>query len=140
MRGHSKDKLGFTLIEIMLVVIIIAALSAMVIPRLSGRSEQAKVAVARADIEAHLATALKLYQLDNGSFPTTSQGLEALRTRPVASPAPTNWNGPYIEKAPIDPWGNPYVYVSPGRNRPDYDLYSKGKDQVSQDDDIANWE
>ena len=130
---------GFTLVEIMLVVIIIAALSAMVIPRLVGRSENAKISVARSDIDAHLATALKLYELDNGNFPTTSQGLNALLSRSTVSPIPANWNGPYIEKAPIDPWGRPYAYISPGKHRPDYDLYSKGKDENSDQDDIANW-
>ena len=136
----SRDKKGFTLVEIMLVVIIIAALSAMVIPRLSGRSEQAKLSVAKSDIEAHIATALKLYELDNGNFPTTSQGLDALKNRPSTSPVPANWNGPYVEKDPVDPWGNAYIYQSPGKNRPDYDLYSKGKDLSSPDDDIKNWE
>jgi len=137
--NKPKTIRGFTLIEIMLVVIIIAALAAMVVPRLTGRSEQAKVAVAKADIESHLATALKLYELDNGSFPTTSQGLYALIDRPSTSPIPQNWNGPYIEKAPIDPWGNPYKYVSPGDKRLDYDLYSEGKDPTSDEDDIVNW-
>lgn len=131
---------AFTLVEIMLVVIIIAALSAMVVPRLVGRSDQAKVAVARSDIEGHLATALKLYELDNGFFPTTQQGLSALRNKPSSSPVPGNWNGPYIEKDPVDPWGQSYVYVSPGKHRPDYDLYSKGKDTNSEEDDIVNWE
>jgi len=131
---------GFTLIEIMLVVIIIAALAAMVVPRLVGRSEQAKVSVARSDIDAHLATALKLYELDNGNFPTTNQGLQALRVKPATSPTPRNWNGPYIEKDPMDPWGAPYMYVSPGKRRTDYDLYSKGKDHTSEEDDITNWE
>ena len=138
-RGGSLIR-GFTLIEIMLVVIIIAALSAMVVPRLIGRSDQAKVSVARSDIDAHLATALKLYELDNGDFPTSNQGLQALRTKPSISPLPRNWNGPYIEKDPIDPWGNPYAYICPGKNRPDYDLYSKGKDEASEADDIKNWE
>jgi general secretion pathway protein G len=131
---------GFTLVEIMLVVIIIGALSAMIIPRLTGRSEQAKVSVAKSDIEAHLATALKLYELDNGGFPTTNQGLMALRQRPSTNPLPKNWNGPYIERDPVDPWGRPYVYASPGDHRTDYDLYSKGKNESSDDDDINNWQ
>ena len=135
-----KKHSGFTLIEIMLVVVIIAALSAMVVPRLVGRSDKAKIAVAQSDIESQLATALKLYELDNGNFPTTSQGLEALRKKPTSSPIPKNWNGPYIEKKPIDPWGTPYFYTSPGKHRPDYDLYSQGKDSSSSDDDITNWE
>ncbi len=137
--NDKKFNQGFTLIEIMMVVIIIAALAAMVVPRLSGRSEQAKVTVAKSDIESHLATALKLYELDNGNFPTTAQGLEALRMKPNTSPVPVSWNGPYIEKDAIDPWGRVYVYQSPGKHRPDYDLYSKGKDEQSGDDDITNW-
>jgi len=127
---------GFTLVEIMLVVIIIAALSAMVIPRLVGRSNQAKIAVARSDIEAHLPTALKLYELDNGYFPSSNQGLKALRDKPTISPIPSNWNGPYIEKEPIDPWGAVYEYTSPGKHRPDYDLYSKGNDLLATDNCI----
>ncbi len=130
---------GFTLVEIMLVVIIIAALSAMVIPRLVGLSDQAKVAVAHSDIDGNLATALRLYELDNGQFPTTQQGLDALRKKPTVPPVPSTWNGPYIEKEPIDPWGNLYVYESPGKNRPDYDLSSKGRDTSTPDDDIKNW-
>ena len=130
---------GFTLIEIMLVVIIIGALAAMVVPRLTGRSEQAKVAVATSDIATTLPTALKLYELDNGFFPTTGQGLDALVKKPSSSPAPQNWNGPYIEKDPEDPWARPYEYVCPGKNRPDYDLWSQGKDTKKEDDDITNW-
>ncbi len=136
---NKKNMMAFTLVEIMLVVIIIAALSAMVIPRLVGRSESAKVSVARSDIDAHLSTALKLYELDNGNFPSTSQGLQALLSKPSSSPTPQNWNGPYIEKEPLDPWSRPYLYSSPGKHRPDYDLYSKGKDENSDQDDIANW-
>ena len=130
---------GFTLIEIMLVVIIIGALAAMIVPRLSGRSEQAKVAVAKADL-SNIATALKLYELDNGGFPTTAQGLAALRERPASVPAPRNWNGPYLEKDAIDGWGSPYVYVSPGPHRQDYDLSSKGQDTNSADEDIVHWQ
>jgi general secretion pathway protein G len=131
------SKAGFTLVEIMLVVIIIGALAAMIIPRLSGRGEEAKVKVAKSDIEANLATALRLYELDNGSYPTTAQGLEALRFKPTSNPLPENWNGPYVEREPLDPWGHPYVYVSPGEHRSDYDLSSKGKDGASE---ISNWQ
>ena len=133
---------GFTLIELMIVVIIIAALAAMVVPRLSGRTEQSRVAVADADIKANIATALKLYELDNGNFPTTEQGLNALLSKPASNPAPLNWNGPYLEKKPSDPWKNPYQYKSPGvHNTTTYDLYSVGKDGTEGTaDDVKNWE
>jgi general secretion pathway protein G len=134
------SRAGFTLVEIMLVVIIIGALAAMIIPRLSGRGEEAKAKVAKSDIDANLATALKLYELDNGSFPTTDQGLAALRVKPNTNPLPQNWNGPYVEKDPVDPWGRPYIYVSPGVHRSDYDLSSKGKDASSDKDEISNWQ
>jgi|SRR3989338_4970000 len=134
-----KRSSGFTLIEILLVVVILTALAAMVVPRLTGRSEKAKVAVAKADIESHLATALKLYELDNGNFPTSSQGLQALQTAPTTSPIPENWNGPYIDRAPLDPWSRPYIYASPAEHNLDYDLSSKGKDDKKDEDDIINW-
>ena len=136
---YTCSSRGFTMVEIMLVVIIIAALTAMVGPRLVGRSDQAKIAVARADIDTNIATGLKLYEMDNGNFPTTNQGLKALRTKPTGSPEARNWNGPYIEKDPVDPWDSEYMYVSPGRNNPDYDLYSLGKDPDSESDDVTNW-
>lgn len=132
------NKKAFTLIELMLVVIIIGALVAMVMPRLTGRSEQARVAAGKADVTANIATALKLYELDNGNFPTTQDGLQSLL---VKSAGANNWNGPYLERKPIDPWGREYKYVSPGTHRPhDYDLYSLGKDGQESADDVANWE
>lgn len=128
---------GFTLIELMLVVMIIGALVAMVMPRLTGRGEQARTSAAKADIQANIATALKLYELDNGNFPSTEEGLNALLNKPASV---TNWNGPYLEKNPIDSWGREYKYKSPGEHRPDYDLYSLGKDGVESTDDVKNWE
>lgn len=134
-------KRGFTLIEIMIVVIIIAALASMIVPRLSGRSEQARVSVAKGDISGNISLALKLYELDNGNYPTTDQGLEALLSKPSSNPAPINWNGPYLEREPIDPWGKEYQYRFPGaHNTQGFDLYSLGKDGVENDDDVANWQ
>ena len=135
-RPHA-GKHGFTLIELMLVVIIIGALVAMVMPRLTGRSEQARVSAAQADINANIATALKLYELDNGGFPGTEDGLNALLSKSSSAP---NWRGPYLEKKPIDPWGREYKYKSPGDHRSDYDLWSLGKDGVESADDVKNWE
>jgi len=133
-----KNYKGFTLIEIMLVVIIIGALVAMVMPRLAGRSEQARVAAARADINANIATGLKLYELDNGAYPSSEEGLDALLTKPASA---INWNGPYLEREPIDPWGRQYQYGCPGDHRPQgYDLYSLGRDGQQSDDDVTNWE
>lgn len=131
----------FTLIELMIVVVIIAALAAAVAPRLTGRAEQSRIAIATADIELNIANALKLYELDNGHFPTTEQGLEALLTRPGSDPRPLNWQGPYLEKQPIDPWGNRYQYRQPGSHNPHgYDLFSVGPDGVAgTEDDVANW-
>ena len=132
-----KFKKGFTLIELMLVVIIIGILVAMIAPRMSGRSEQARVAVAQADVDLNVATALKLYELDNGAYPTTDEGLDALLTAPSTA---KNWKGPYLEKKPVDPWGNQYKYKCPGTHRPhDYDLYSLGKDNTESEDDVNNW-
>jgi len=128
---------GFTLIEIMLVVVIIGTLIAMVMPRLTGRSQQARVTAALADINANIATALKLYELDNGAFPSTQEGLAALLTKPQSA---RTWNGPYLEKMPVDPWGREYRYRSPGEFRQDYDLYSAGPDGVdNNEDDVKNW-
>ena len=133
--GFSEK--GFTLIELMLVVIIIGALVAMVMPRLTGRGEQARTSAAKADIQANIATALKLYELDNGNFPSTEEGLNALLNKPASS---LSWNGPYLEKKPIDPWGREYKYKSPSEHRSDYDLYSLGKDGIESSDDVKNWE
>jgi general secretion pathway protein G len=143
LRYGRLNQAGFSLIEILLVVIIIGTLAAMVVPRLAGRSDQARIATAKADIEVNVPTALKLYELDNGYFPTTAQGLTALLKKPTAPPVPQNWNGPYLEKTPLDPWGRPYQYESPGQHRAhDYDLYSLGKNPKpeAKDDDVVNWQ
>jgi len=135
-------KQGFTLIEIMMVVVILGVLAAMVVPGLVGRGEQARESAAYSDIEANLSTSLDLYELDNGKYPTTEQGLRALLKEPTTSPAPMHWNGPYLKKKriPRDPWGAEYSYVSPGvNNTEEYDLSSFGSDGVESEDDVVNW-
>ncbi len=141
-RGRQQVKTAFTLVELMIVIIIIAAMAAMVVPRLNGRSEDARIAVAEADINSNIAMALKLYETDNGAYPTTEQGLAALLVKPSTEPVPLNWKGPYLERKFIDPWKRPYQYKCPGtRNPSGYDLYSLGKDGVEGTaDDVKNGE
>ena len=136
-----RSAIGFTLIELMLVIVIIGALAAMVVPRLAGRSEEARVGAARADIKGNLSLALRLYEIDNGRYPTSDQGLAALMAKPTSPPVPENWKGPYIEQEPMDPWKRPYVYHYPGSHPPrDYDLSSLGPDGKSSEDDVGNWQ
>ncbi len=127
------NRQGFTLIELMIVVIIIAALAAMVAPNLIGQSDVAKDNIARGDL-SHLDTALKLYRLDNGAYPTTDAGVDALLVATKKEP--------YLERKPLDPWGRKYQYRCPGVHRTtSYDLFSMGRDGKSgTDDDIKNWE
>jgi len=132
----NKNKKGFTLIEIMLVVAIIGILAAMVIPRLTGRTRQAKNAVAQADVDVNLPLALDLYEIDVGEFP---EDLSYLMENKSSG---GDWKGPYLKKTPKDPWGRAYHYTSPGQhNKSSYDLYSAGADaQPGSDDDVVNWE
>lgn len=120
---------GFTLLEIIVVVIVLALLAGLVAPQIFGRLTEARSTTARTQIEL-LGTALDSYRLDNGTYPTTEQGLAALREPPVRPPVPANWRGPYLRKAvPNDPWGRPYVYRYPGeRNATGYELLSYGRD------------
>lgn len=128
---------GFTLIEIMVVVVIIGVLGAMVIPQFMSRPDQAKVTAARTDIQA-LGTALEMYRLDNFSYPSTQQGLEALVKKPSGTPPAKNWNPRgYLKNLPEDPWGTPYQYVSPGTAGAPFDLYSYGADGVVGGEDYA---
>jgi general secretion pathway protein G len=125
---HSR-RTGFTLIEILVVIAVIAVLVALVAPNVFQHVGTAKDASARTQIEM-LGTALDAYRLDNGRYPTTEQGLDALWQLPTLEPQPTNWRGPYLRKnVPADPWGNPYVYVSPGQlSQLGYDIVSFGAD------------
>ena len=103
---------GFTLIELMVVVVIIGVLAAVILPNVIGRDDDARAAVAKTDVN-NIMQGLKLYKLDNQNYPTAEQGLQALATRPTTGPAAPNWKG-YIEKLPNDPWGKPYQYLNPG--------------------------
>jgi general secretion pathway protein G len=132
---------GFTLLEIMVVVVIIGVLMAIIVPNVLGRADEARVTAARTDI-SNIMQALKLYKLDNLRFPTTEQGLQALVTKPSTGPAPANWK-PYLDKLPNDPWGHPYVYVSPGV-KGEVDVMSYGADGQpggeGKDADIGSWQ
>jgi len=131
------NRKGFTLIELMLVVVILGILISMVAPRLVGRGEEARSQAARADIRSNIALGLDLYELDNGKYPDK---LEDLMSDPGESKAP-NWRGPYLKRKPVDPWSREYNYKSPGQHNDDYDLYSYGSDGVEGgDDDITNWD
>ena len=128
-RGGRRADAGVTLIEMMVVLVIIAIVAAIVVPNVVGRPDEARVAVARTDMRA-IASALELYRLDNQTYPTTSQGLRALAERPRTSPEPRNWvEGGYLASVPTDPWGNDYIYLSPGERR-GFDLVSLGADGV----------
>jgi general secretion pathway protein G len=134
----SARRAGFTLVELLLVVTIIGILAAIVVPKMVGRSEQAREVAAKADI-ASMKTALDAFEVDNGYYPKSSNGLGDLVQAPRDA---RNWHGPYIEKIPTDPWGNPYSYQFPGKHNPgSYDLMSAGPDtQPGTADDIGNWD
>ncbi len=136
-----KKQQGFTLLEIMVVVVIMGMLSAIVATNVMGSKEQASIEKAGMDIKA-LDNALDMYKLDNHRFPTTEQGLDALVNKPTSSPEPKSYRKDgYIKDLPQDPWGNDYMYVQPGtHNSSRYDLYSLGPDgEDGTDDDIGNW-
>ncbi len=143
MNVHNKR--GFTLIEIMVVIVILALLAALVGPKLMGRADDAKITDARVQIK-NIETALKLYKLDNGNYPSTEQGLVSLVAKPTVGVIPKNYKeGGYLEsrKVPKDPWGADYLYISPGEHG-DYDLFSYGADSVKGGDgknaDITSWD
>ena len=128
-RARAQTRPGFTLIEILVVIAVISLLAALVAPNVFRHVGTAKDASAKTQIEM-LGAALDAYRLDNGRYPTTAQGLEALWEEPTAEPRPSNWRGPYLRKeVPADPWGSPYLYVSPGEEHESgYDLVSYGAD------------
>lgn len=133
---------GFTLIEVLVVVVILGILAAVVVPRIMDQPDKAAVVRAKQDVQA-LVTSLNLYKLDNFSYPSTQQGLEALVQRPTGAPDAPNWkDGGYLDRLPRDPWGNPYEYISPGRNG-EFDVYTLGKDAQPGGDgfnaDVGNW-
>lgn len=142
--SHS-GRAGFTLIELMVVIVIIGVLAALVAPRLMSRADEAKVTEAKIQIK-NLETALRLYKSDSGFYPSTEQGLEALITPPLDGQVPENYrDGGYLEKksVPLDPWGNRYIYLSPGQEG-EYDIISMGADGQAggsgHDADLINWE
>jgi general secretion pathway protein G len=134
---------GFTLIEIMVVVVIMGILAALIVPKLMGRTDDARIIAAKQDI-ATLMQALKLYKLDNQRYPTTEQGLQALIEKPTSGPAADGWKtGGYLDKLPKDPWGNPYQYLYPGI-KGEIDVFSLGADGqpggTGNDADIGSWD
>lgn len=140
---RNRRQHGFTLVEIMVVVVIIGILGALVVPKLLGRTGEARITAARADI-AMLGQALKLYKLDNQRYPTTEQGLQALVAKPTTGPAANGWKtGGYVEKLPNDPWGNPYQYLAPGIHG-EVDVFSLGADGQpgggGDDADVGSWQ
>jgi general secretion pathway protein G len=142
MTAAKRFPRGFTLIELMVVLVILGVLAALIAPKLMDRPDEARKIAAKQDI-ATLVQALKLYRLDNLRYPTTEQTLQALVAKPTLSPVPQNWKaGGYLERLPNDPWGHPYLYLSPGRNG-EIDVLSLGADGQpggeGNDADIGNW-
>ncbi len=142
LRRHRRAESGFTLIEVMVVVIILGILAAAIVPKLMSRPDEARLVKARQDIRT-LESALQLYRLDNFVYPTTEQGLTSLVDKPLDEPVPPNWKqGGYIERLPRDPWGNEYQYLNPGVNG-EIDIYSLGADGqtggTGTGTDVGNW-
>jgi len=138
----AHRRAGFTLLEVMVVVVILGILAALVVPQIIGRPDEARAIAARQDI-ATLMQALKLYRLDNQRYPTTEQGLQSLTTRPATAPTPPNWKaGGYVERLPRDPWGHAYQYLNPGLHG-EIDVFSLGADGKpggeGNDADIGSW-
>jgi len=129
LKGERRNRSGFTLIELMIVIVIMGILATVLIPRIMDRPEEARRVKAKLDIK-NLESALQLYKLDCGNYPTTEQGLQALIKKPETEPVPTKWkDGGYLESSsvPMDPWGHPYYYASPAQDGSDYEIISYGK-------------
>ncbi|MCG6976343.1 MAG: type II secretion system major pseudopilin GspG [Acidiferrobacterales bacterium] len=141
MHSNLKQR-GFTLLEILVVVVILGILASLVLPNFLGRTDQARTVAAKHDIQT-LVGVLKLYKLDNGFYPSTAQGLQALLAKPDSDPVPRNWKQPYIEQLPKDPWDRPYQYLNPGVHGA-IDVFTLGADGESGGEDsnadIGNWD
>jgi len=140
-RSHRHPERGFTLIEVLLVIAILVVLASLAVVAYGPIQRRANVNAAKSQIGL-LKTPLQMFQMTVGAYPTTAQGLDALRTRPGDLPDPAKWDGPYLDSSmPSDPWGNAYQYTSPGVHNPDsYDVWSFGPDGVNgTDDDVGNW-
>jgi general secretion pathway protein G len=134
----KKRNRGFTLIEVMVVVVILGILAAMVVPKIMSRPDQAKIVKAQQDVMA-IQSALDLYKLDNGFYPSTDQGLDALVKRPTSDPTPQNYKqGGYLQTKPMDPWSHPYQYLNPGVHN-DVDIFSYGPSGKPGQNEIGNW-
>lgn len=134
----NKGSKGFTLIEVMVVVVILSILAVFIVPKIMDKPEQARKTQAKQNIRI-LESSLNMYKLDNFQYPSTDQGLESLVSKPSGTPEPKNYSSEgYIDRLPNDPWGNPYQYLYPG-SQGKMDIYSLGPDGVNSDDDIGNW-
>lgn len=143
MKTNTGKQRGFSLIEILVVLVIMGLLISIIAPNVMGRADEARIQKVFADFSA-IETALRMYRLDNYDYPSSEQGLSALVERPSLEPVPRNWKSDgYLESLPVDPWGNPYLYLSPGQNGP-YDIFTYGADGArggsGQNSDYGNWQ